>query len=216
MPVTEVSADDQLLVATGDTPLEEVLSALPDGLYPPFPPPLLPGGVGGLVLRGGFGQRFFFAGEVLGALFRTPGGQVVRAGGRVVKNVQGYDLVRPLVGSFGALGEVLEVTLRLRPGRASALLVRPGDLAGVPDPARFAWQDADRVYLFHFGAPREVAAVTAAFGGEPAPAPDYRPLFTRGMGVGTGPLRDERFGWADGGAVPPAAPLFGRLARALS
>jgi glycolate oxidase FAD binding subunit len=136
MPVIEVSAGDQYLVVSGDTPLLDVYSALPTGLYPPFPPVELPGGVGGLVARGGFGQNFFFASEVLGVRFRARSGRLVQAGGRVVKNVQGYDLVRPFVGSFGLLGEVQDVTLRLRPGVSVAHQSRPGTLddlmSGVP------------------------------------------------------------------------------------
>lgn len=42
-------------------------------------------------------------------------GQVAKAGGRVVKNVAGYDLMKLLVGSFGTLGIISEVTLRLYP-----------------------------------------------------------------------------------------------------
>lgn len=128
MPVIEVSASDQYLVVSGDTPLLDVYSALPAGLYPTFPPVELPGGVGGLVSRGGFGQNFFFASEVLGVRFRARSGRLVQAGGRVVKNVQGYDLVRPFVGSFGLLGEVQDVTLRLRPGVSVAHHFRPGTL----------------------------------------------------------------------------------------
>ena len=40
-------------------------------------------------------------------------GEIVRGGGRVVKNVAGYDLSRLLTGSWGALGAISEVTLRL-------------------------------------------------------------------------------------------------------
>jgi len=53
---------------------------------------------------------------------------VVQAGGKTVKNVQGFDLVRPLVGSFGRLGRVREATLRLRPGLAFVHVVRDGTL----------------------------------------------------------------------------------------
>jgi glycolate oxidase FAD binding subunit len=50
----------------------------------------------------------------LGVEFVDGTGAVVRAGGRVVKNVAGFDLTRLVVGSFGALGILTEVTVRLR------------------------------------------------------------------------------------------------------
>lgn len=49
-------------------------------------------------------------------------GRLVRAGSKVVKNVSGYDLNKLFVGSFGTLGLITQVTLRLRPrDEASAL-----------------------------------------------------------------------------------------------
>jgi glycolate oxidase FAD binding subunit len=139
MAVLKLSSADQYLTVSADTPLLEVYDALPAGLFPPFAPIELPGGVGGLVARGGFGQNFFFSSEILGLRFRTPAGELVQAGGITVKNVQGFDLVRPFVGSFGTLGEALEVTLRLRPGRAC---VHPGPRAKIevarrPNGSRF-------------------------------------------------------------------------------
>jgi glycolate oxidase FAD binding subunit len=52
--------------------------------------------------------------NVLGLEFVTGTGDVVRGGGRVVKNVAGFDLVRLLTGSWGTLGAITEVTVRLR------------------------------------------------------------------------------------------------------
>jgi glycolate oxidase FAD binding subunit len=51
---------------------------------------------------------------VLGLEFVTGTGAVVRAGGRVVKNVAGFDLVRLVAGAWGTLGVITEVTVRLR------------------------------------------------------------------------------------------------------
>ncbi len=51
---------------------------------------------------------------VLGIEFVTGKGAVARGGGRVVKNVAGFDLTRLLTGSWGSLGAITEVTLRLR------------------------------------------------------------------------------------------------------
>lgn len=51
---------------------------------------------------------------VLGMEFVSGSGDVIRAGGRVVKNVAGFDLTRLLIGSWGTLGVITEVTLRLR------------------------------------------------------------------------------------------------------
>jgi glycolate oxidase FAD binding subunit len=50
---------------------------------------------------------------VLGVEVITGTGEVVRGGGRVVKNVAGFDLVRLHIGAWGTLGVITEVTLRL-------------------------------------------------------------------------------------------------------
>jgi glycolate oxidase FAD binding subunit len=52
--------------------------------------------------------------NVLGLAFVTGTGEIVRAGGRVVKNVAGFDLVRLLTGAWGTLGAITEVSVRLR------------------------------------------------------------------------------------------------------
>jgi glycolate dehydrogenase FAD-binding subunit len=52
--------------------------------------------------------------QLLGCEFVTGAGDVVHAGGKVVKNVAGFDLVRLVTGAWGTLGALTEVTVRLR------------------------------------------------------------------------------------------------------
>ena len=42
-------------------------------------------------------------------------GTIAKSGGKVIKNVAGYDLAKLFTGSFGALGAILEVSVRLHP-----------------------------------------------------------------------------------------------------
>jgi glycolate oxidase FAD binding subunit len=62
----------------------------------------------------------------LGLTFVRSDGQIAKAGGRVVKNVAGYDLMKLFAGSFGTLGIVTELTLRTYPlpERSGTVLVR--------------------------------------------------------------------------------------------
>jgi glycolate oxidase FAD binding subunit len=64
-----------------------------------------------------------FRDYVLGLTAMKADGQVFHSGGRVVKNVAGYDLCKLLVGSLGTLAIVTQVTLKLKPiPEASALV----------------------------------------------------------------------------------------------
>jgi len=58
---------------------------------------------------------------VIGMTIVLADGTIARSGGKVVKNVAGYDLPKLLTGSFGTLGVITEVTFRLHPLAASTL-----------------------------------------------------------------------------------------------
>jgi glycolate oxidase FAD binding subunit len=72
--------------------------------------------------------------QVLGVEVVTGRGEVIRAGGRVVKNVAGFDLTRLMTGAWGTLGAITEVSIRLR-----ALPVMETTIA-VPASAAAAWE----------------------------------------------------------------------------
>jgi len=103
-------------VITGDlqTAVEQV------GLfYPPDPASLEISSIGGNVAECAGGPRAFKYGTtkqyVLGLEAVLPTGEVVETGGKVVKNVVGYDLTHLLVGSEGTLAIITKIVLRLVP-----------------------------------------------------------------------------------------------------
>ena len=75
--------------------------------------------LGGLVAVGGFGPRRARYGAIrdllLGVTLVRADGALARGGGKVVKNVAGFDLPKVVAGSLGSLGLIAEVTLRLHP-----------------------------------------------------------------------------------------------------
>jgi glycolate oxidase len=88
-------------------------------LYPPDPGSRTTSTIGGNVAENAGGLRGLKYGVtrdyVLGLEAVLPTGEVLRAGGKLVKNVAGYDLVRLLCGSEGTLAVLTELTLRLVP-----------------------------------------------------------------------------------------------------
>jgi glycolate oxidase FAD binding subunit len=89
------------------------------------------GTIGGAIMANLSGPRRIKAGAardfVLGIKAVSGRGEVFKAGGRVVKNVTGYDLSRGLAGSFGTLAIATEVTLKVLPlGETSATLMLIG------------------------------------------------------------------------------------------
>jgi len=77
------------------------------------------GSLGGLVARGlagGLRQRYLgVRDQIIGLELIRSDGTRARAGGKVVKNVAGYDLMRLMAGSWGSLGLISSLTLRTMP-----------------------------------------------------------------------------------------------------
>ncbi|WML50820.1 FAD-linked oxidase C-terminal domain-containing protein [Neobacillus sp. PS3-12] len=87
--------------------------------YPPDPSSSHVSTIGGNLLENSSGPKGLKYGTtkeyVIGLEVVTPTGEIIRTGGRTVKNVTGYDLTRLIVGSEGTLGIVTEAILRLIP-----------------------------------------------------------------------------------------------------
>jgi glycolate oxidase FAD binding subunit len=158
--------------------------------------------VGGVVATGTAGPRRFRYGTprdlLIGITVVRADGVVAHAGGKVVKNVAGYDLGKLFAGSQGTLGLITEATFRLH-----------------PLPAAVAWVTAEFGPAERAGA---VAAVAAAAGSPLVPSAveldwpggSQRPLRVGVLLEGTGPGVAERakqmseFLAAPGGAVTVA------------
>jgi glycolate oxidase FAD binding subunit len=126
--------------------------------------------VGGVVATGDSGPLRHRYGAprdlVLGMTVALSDGTLAKTGGKVIKNVAGYDLGKLLTGSFGTLGLILQVALRLhpRPERTVTLIGRSSDpktlaggaatLAHRPlelESLDVAWHDGSGAVLARFG-----------------------------------------------------------------
>jgi len=117
--VDYVPGDLTITVRAG-TPLSEIAHATGEhGQWLPLDPPGSPDGtIGATVSTGSYGPLASAFGrprdQVLGLEFISGTGEVITVGSRVVKNVAGFDLTRLLVGSWGTLGVITQISLRLR------------------------------------------------------------------------------------------------------
>ena len=176
-----------VLTVRAGTSLWEVEDALAaERQMLPFEPPRFESGetratIGGTVAAGMSGPRRPFAGAVrdfvLGTRIVNGRGEDLSFGGRVIKNVAGYDVSRLMAGAMGTLGVITEVSFKVlpRPAREATLafemdegaaIVEVNRWAGLPLPLSATAWEAGRLRVRLSGAPSAVDAACLKMGGE--------------------------------------------------
>ena len=180
-----VSYDPTELVITArcGTPLMELAQVLDKAgqMLACEPPSFGAATVGGMVASGLSGPRRPWSGSlrdfVLGTRVITGHGKHLRFGGEVMKNVAGYDLSRLMAGSYGALGVITEVSLKVLPKPRQSLsisleldtaraLLRLAEWGRQPLPISAACHDGQRLHLRLEGGEGSVMAAHERLGGE--------------------------------------------------
>ena len=116
--IIEYDVANLTVLAEAGTPLRKVYNvSIPERQFLPLGFPGSMASLGGLLVTNTSGVKRTRYGSlrdlVLGVRVALPDGSLVRFGGRVVKNVAGYDMNKVFVGSLGAFGVVLETIYRL-------------------------------------------------------------------------------------------------------
>jgi len=135
--VTDYTPADYVVAVRAGTRLRDLQQTLAaNGQWLPLDPPgAAEATIGGLVAANRNGPRRLLWGAirdlVIGIRVALPTGEVIKAGGKVVKNVAGYDLAKLFIGSFGACGIITDVTFKILPLPGEGVTV----LVTVPDAA---------------------------------------------------------------------------------
>jgi glycolate oxidase FAD binding subunit len=182
--VVDYEPSELVITARCGTPLSQVERLLAQHQqFLAFEPPAFGGDptIGGVIAAGLSGPRRFQAGAardfVLGAVLLNARGELLHFGGKVIKNVAGFDLARLLCGSLGILGAITEVSIKVLPlprteqtlcleiaaPEALALFNRWG---GQPLPISATAWNAGQAWVRLSGAPSAVRAARTRLGGE--------------------------------------------------
>ncbi|MGN8197542.1 glycolate oxidase subunit GlcE [Salinisphaera sp. RV14] len=182
--IVSYDCGELVITARAGTPLAEIEAALDaEGQRLAFEPPHYgeAATLGGTIATGVSGPSRPYAGAardfVLGTRIINGRGEVLRFGGEVMKNVAGYDLSRLMVGAFGTLGVLLEISLKVLPApRFTRTRVFEYDQAAAierfntwglkPWPITGAYWEDGRAYLRLSGAESSVRAAMETLGGE--------------------------------------------------
>ncbi len=209
-----------VITARAGTPLSEIEMALAEKNQAlAFEPPHFGSSatLGGAIACGLSGPRRPWSGSardfVLGATILNGRGEILRFGGQVMKNVAGFDVSRLMVGALGALGVLLEISLKVLPRPEQeltlAFILSPekaiatmNEWSRRPLPLSAAAHLGDTLYIRISGAGSALRAARARLGGEPVEKGDelWRSLNDQQRQFFEGPQPLWRL------SVPPATP----------
>jgi len=121
--ITDSDCENLTLSAESGITLSEVqksLAKVGKGYFLPLDPPFTDRAtLGGIVATNSNGPKRLLYGTardlIIGTKAVFPNGDVVVSGGKTVKNVSGYDMCKLLIGSYGTLGVLCEMTFKLLP-----------------------------------------------------------------------------------------------------
>ncbi|MGG0716017.1 FAD-binding oxidoreductase [Robertmurraya massiliosenegalensis] len=119
--IVEHTVGDMTLTVKAGTPFKKLQNYLAQYRQKISLDPFYPDNatIGGIIAANDSGPKRLGYGSardvVIGLRIAYPDGTVIRSGGKVVKNVAGYDMNKLFIGSMGTLGVLTEVTLKLRP-----------------------------------------------------------------------------------------------------
>ncbi len=169
--IIEWHADDLTLVTQGGVTVQQINEHLQgqSAILPEHTPSAT---VGGILASGAAGYNRLRMGpprdHVLGITLITGDGRIVKAGGKVVKNVSGYDLMRLATGSLGGLGVIAEVALKLWPAPSAKGMVAVDDARAAGMAAyrpTAVLQTATESIVYLSGTLQELQAQASALGG---------------------------------------------------
>lgn len=139
----EHAVGDLTITAEAGLTLRDVQATLAQvgqflAIDPAYPETATLGGIVATADAGSWRHRYGSVRDmILGLSLVRADGQVVKAGGRVVKNVAGYDLMKLLTGSYGTLGMIAQVTFRVYPlPEASQTVVLSGQAEALEQAAQ--------------------------------------------------------------------------------
>ncbi len=209
--VTEYTPEDMTVTVEAGLTLADLQARLAQGgqwlpIDPPNPKHLT---IASLLETDASGPRRLGYGTIrehlIGLRAVLPDGRLIKSGGKVVKNVAGYDLLKLFVGSHGSLGVIVEATFKLRPRpeaerfvRANCSSVTDADalLQSVSDsaltPVVMDWHNLDTSH-----------AVILGFAGSTAEV-EWQINLAGQLGIQeTGTLDHEVHFWEATAAIPP-------------